>query len=644
MGAGSFDETRIAALTAAFAPSVWSFDPTNKPRSAGRLLARIRRERPDLVVMEGTSIAAGLALLAGRIAFDVPYVFSSGDAVGPFIGLIAPSLVIPGHLYEVALCRFCAGFIGWTPYLAGRALTLGASRAMTAANWAPAPPVADPGGDARAELGIPREAIVFGLVGSLNWNERVGYCYGLELVRAIRQTTRSDVHVVVVGDGSGARHLEAEAGADLGIRVHLPGRLPREQLGRYYRAMDVVSLPQSVDGVGAFRYTTKLSEYLAAGVPVITGQLPFAYDLPGDWLWRLAGDAPWSRTYVASMAALLSDLTREEVARRRNAVPRELPTFDERLQRASVTAFLCDVLERSECRGPAGARDDSAVAPGVRRLNQATYEVAKRLPAPVVGRLQNVAASRASARGVLRRISAPLRAGPHPVASGPARGLLIDTAGSRPSYVLGTAEPLLQAFLSRHLAAGATMYDLGANVGFFTLVAAALVGPNGHVVSFEPSPRNAAALRRNVELNGLSQVIVREAAVSDVVGEASFDVAGDDQSGALGRGGSIVATTTVDVEVRRTGCVPNVIKIDVEGAEDLVIAGMPATLDAHQPIIICEIHTDRPSFAHAVPRALATAGYTLEWLEGDAVVGTFWAPHLVAIPARRSSRPPAAGQ
>ena len=44
-------------------------------------------------------------------------------------------------------------------------------------------------------------------------------------------------------------------------------------------AFDLASLPQSVDGVGSFRYTTKLSEYLAAGLPIVTGQIPAAYDL-----------------------------------------------------------------------------------------------------------------------------------------------------------------------------------------------------------------------------------------------------------------------------------------------------------------------------------------------------------------------------
>ena len=187
---------------------------------------------------------------------------------------------------------------------------------------------------------------MFGLVGSLNWTERARYCYGLELVRAARRMSRRDVHVVLVGDGDGRARLEAETGPDLGVRVHLTGRVPRERLGRYFAAMDVASLPQSLDGVGAFRYTTKLSEYLAAGLPVVTGQVPFAYDLGGDWIWRLPGEAPWSETYVDALAALMAAIGPSDVAARRASVPRDLKVFDERLQRQRATAFLNDVIDR----------------------------------------------------------------------------------------------------------------------------------------------------------------------------------------------------------------------------------------------------------------------------------------------------------
>jgi hypothetical protein len=108
----------------------------------------------------------------------------------------------------------------------------------------------------------------------------------------------------------------------------------------YLAAMDVASLPQSVDAVGSFRYTTKLSEYLAAGVPVVTGQIPLGYDLDDGWLWRLPGNAPWRPDYIQALAFLIDNLTPGELAVRRAAVPRDLPEFDRERQIARVGAFL----------------------------------------------------------------------------------------------------------------------------------------------------------------------------------------------------------------------------------------------------------------------------------------------------------------
>src|SRR6516164_921903 len=104
--------------------------------------------------------------------------------------------------------------------------------------------------------------------------------------------------------------------------------------------MDVASLPQSVDGVGSFRYTTKLSEYLAAGLPVVTGQLPFAYDLDDGWLWRLPGRAPWDPRYLQALADFLDRLDEDELRTHAAAVPRARPLFDRESQVRRTTAFV----------------------------------------------------------------------------------------------------------------------------------------------------------------------------------------------------------------------------------------------------------------------------------------------------------------
>jgi hypothetical protein len=252
-------------------------------------------------------------------------------------------------IYERALYRFSSGFVGWTPYLVGRALSFGSPRGMTAPGWAGIALSADQQRQARlqvrAQLGIPQDATVLGIVGSLAWHRRRRYCYGWELVEVMRRVVGNDVCVLIVGEGSGLDRLKSSAGSALGRTIFLPGAVPAERVPHILAALDIGSLPQSVDGVGSFRYTTKLSEYLAARLPIITGQIPLAYDLDEDWMWRLPGSSPWDEAYLTALAGLIDRLTPEMIAEKRARVPRDSFLFDRDRQTARATAFFSDLLE-----------------------------------------------------------------------------------------------------------------------------------------------------------------------------------------------------------------------------------------------------------------------------------------------------------
>jgi glycosyltransferase involved in cell wall biosynthesis len=347
-GPGSRDEDRIRSLLAPLDPIVLSFDRSSRAASVKRLLGEIRQANPDVVVMEGTGVGGGAVVIASKILDGRPYVISSGDAVAPFVAAVSRPLGIGASVYERSLCALSAGFIGWSPYLAGRAMTFGAPRAMTAPNWA-APARPDRREELRAKLGIPDEAIVFGIVGSLNWTPRYEYCYGYELVAAAARTDRADVKVLVVGDGDGRQRLVRLAGARLDKSIFLPGAVPRSDVADYLQVFDVASLPQSVDGVGAFRYTTKISEYAEASLPIVTGQIPLAYDLYDGALWRLPGDAPWDDRYIAALAELMTTVTRSEIESRQP--PCDCDLFSEERQRRQVTEFILDVVERETSPG-----------------------------------------------------------------------------------------------------------------------------------------------------------------------------------------------------------------------------------------------------------------------------------------------------
>jgi predicted CoA-binding protein len=167
----------------------------------------------------------------------------------------------------------------------------------------------------------------------------------LELVHAAARVQREGVHVLIVGDGDGMRHLVAAA-KQARVPVHLQGHVSPSEVPAHLAAMDVASLPQSTDRLGVFRYSTKLPEYLAAKLPVVTGELPVAYDLDRGWLWRLPGMAPWDDEYIAALAALMENVDVGDVARRREAVPQSLPDFDREAQQTRVTAFVRETVAR----------------------------------------------------------------------------------------------------------------------------------------------------------------------------------------------------------------------------------------------------------------------------------------------------------
>jgi FkbM family methyltransferase len=202
-------------------------------------------------------------------------------------------------------------------------------------------------------------------------------------------------------------------------------------------------------------------------------------------------------------------------------------------------------------------------------------------------------------RGVWTRVSRRLRSRPVEILAGPGRGMRINLHGSAVAFATGTAERPLQDALQREVKPGATFFDIGANVGFVTILAARLVGPAGRVVAFEPVPENVAAIRENVALNGIDWVEVRQTAVGRSSGSASFIVS---DVSAFSRLASVsvptgaresieVAVSAID-ELMSAGelPVPDVVKIDIEGAELEAIAGMRGTLAEHRPVILCEVH------------------------------------------------------
>src|SRR5690348_13933087 len=111
-----------------------------------------------------------------------------------------------------------------------------------------------------------------------------------------------------------------------------------------------------------------------------------------------------------------------------------------------------------------------------------------------------------------------------PILQGPMRGMWWITGAAQHGCWLGSYEVMNQEVFQTLINPGDVVYDLGANVGFYTLLASKLTGPTGQVHSFEPSPRNIAYLRRHLVLNGVQNCTVWEGAIGGKDEMGSFDV------------------------------------------------------------------------------------------------------------------------
>lgn len=169
-----------------------------------------------------------------------------------------------------------------------------------------------------------------------------------------------------------------------------------------------------------------------------------------------------------------------------------------------------------------------------------------------------------------------------------------------------------EAILARFAERDADFFDVGANIGYYTIYLAPLVR---RVVAFEPDPRNLAALQANAA--GAGNVVVRREAVSDRSGTGHLSVGASSAVGRLvapdGAATIAVATTTIDAVAKALDARPCAIKLDIEGHELAALAGARETIRRHQPLILSEFA--RPSGGANAPDGLAALladhGYAL---------------------------------
>jgi FkbM family methyltransferase len=160
------------------------------------------------------------------------------------------------------------------------------------------------------------------------------------------------------------------------------------------------------------------------------------------------------------------------------------------------------------------------------------------------------------------------------------------------------------AWIRSRLYQGGSVLDVGSNIGLFAIMMARQIkyGVTGWVHAFEPSPQSRSDLSRMLATNHITNVNVRGEAVSDRSGKAVFlDVQTDNVTResshlaeiapcALPQNRVEVDTIDLDTFTERYNIYPQLIKIDVEGAEFLVLEGARSCIERHKPLLVIEIH------------------------------------------------------
>lgn len=203
-------------------------------------------------------------------------------------------------------------------------------------------------------------------------------------------------------------------------------------------------------------------------------------------------------------------------------------------------------------------------------------------------------------------------------------------------YRTGTYETAVQRVLSQHLELGQTFYEVGAHIGFFSLLAADVVGETGEVAAFEPDPVNVDLIQQHFCRNSKRHAHVIPMAVWSKIGKIRFtrgsECSSHNAGGVLETSPWGFATDVIDVEAitlddySQTHRPPSFIKIDVEGAELHVLMGAQGLLTRYKPLVLCEVHT--AELRIQVEQWLIENSYAVEWFMDQPDL----ARHLIARP------------
>jgi FkbM family methyltransferase len=194
-------------------------------------------------------------------------------------------------------------------------------------------------------------------------------------------------------------------------------------------------------------------------------------------------------------------------------------------------------------------------------------------------------------------------------------------------HYFGVFEPLISQAWVNILKPGDTVVDIGGNVGYHALLAGKCVGKSGTVLTFEPSTKIHSELLANISLNSDFNIRAKKVAISNTAGTVDFYFSGENAEGnssiMSSHGGVKVETVSTISFTEIAAMVPlntiNLIKIDVEGAEGLVLAGLEPHLDALNPkcIIFLEISPENIKIANTMLQPFISKGFHIKQIGNE---------------------------
>lgn len=185
------------------------------------------------------------------------------------------------------------------------------------------------------------------------------------------------------------------------------------------------------------------------------------------------------------------------------------------------------------------------------------------------------------------------------------------------AFWLGTYEEDKQESLGTLIKPGMVIWDVGANIGFYTLAFSQLTSPGGFVYAFEPLGTNFGRLLAHIRLNHLDNVTAVQGALSNADGLMGFDTGPNSLMGRLDANLKqyLLPTLTADGFLARyPQAAPDLIKIDVEGAEGAVLEGAKNLLSTHGPVLLLALHG--PEAERQCHALLTELGYACYYLDG----------------------------